>query len=227
LEPAAGKTNTNIFAMARERLRIELAGAIRSAIAQKKGVTMKCLKVKTNGDYQTIDLTVKPFSESEGTRGLLMVVFEDVGSPSKQAVSGKAKTGSVSRQSQWVQQLEKELAHTKEHLQTTVEEMETSQEELKSANEELQSTNEELTTSREELQSMNEELVTVNTELQTKIDELAHTNNDMQNLLNNIEIATIFLDTDLNIRRFTPQATKIINLIPADVGVRLLILSQI
>ena len=108
-----------------------------------------------------------------------------------------------------------------------MEEMETSQEELKSANEELQSTNEELTTSREELQSMNEELVTVNTELQTKIDELAHTNNDMQNLLNNIEIATIFLDTDLNIRRFTPQATKIINLIPADVGVRLLILSQI
>ena len=93
LEPAAGKTNTNIFAMAREGLRIELAGAIRSAIAQKKGVTVKCLKVKTNGDYQTINLTVKPFSESEGTRGLLMVVFEDVGSPSKQAVSGKAKTG--------------------------------------------------------------------------------------------------------------------------------------
>jgi two-component system CheB/CheR fusion protein len=89
--------------------------------------------------------------------------------------------------------------------------METSQEEIKSANEELQSTN-------EELQSMNEELVTVNTELQTKIDELARTNNDMQNLLNNIEIATIFLDNDLNIRRFTPQATKIINLIPADVG---------
>ena len=202
-----------------------MAGVIRSAIAQKKGVTVKCLKVKTNGDYQTINLTVKPFSESEGMRGLLMVVFEDVGTPSEQAVPGKAKTGSVSRQSQWVQQLEKELAHTKEHLQTTVEEMETSQEELKSANEELQSaneelqsTNEELTTSKEELQSMNEELVTVNAELQTKIDELARTNNDMQNLLNNIEIATIFLDNDLNVRRFTPQATKIINLIPSDVG---------
>ena len=225
LEPAAGKTNMNIFAMAREGLRIELAGVIRSAIAQKKGVTVKCLKVKTNGDYQTINLTVKPFSESEGMRGLLMVVFEDIGTPSEQAVPGKAKTGSVSRQSQWVQQLEKELAHTKEHLQTTVEEMETSQEELKSANEELQSaneelqsTNEELTTSKEELQSMNEELVTVNAELQTKIDELARTNNDMQNLLNNIEIATIFLDNDLNVRRFTPQATKIINLIPSDVG---------
>ena len=225
LEPAAGKTNMNIFAMAREGLRIELEVAIRRSIAQKKTITMKGLMVKTNGDYQTIDLTVKPFSESEGTRGLLMIVFEEVGSPSKQAVSGKAKTGSVSSQSQWVQQLERELAHAKEHLQTTVEEMETSQEELKSANEELQSTNEELqstneelTTSKEELQSMNEELVTVNTELQTKIDELAGANNDMQNFLNNIKIATIFLDNDLNIRRFTPQATKIFNLIPADVG---------
>ena len=93
LEPAAGKTNMNIFAMAREGLRIVLAGVIRSAIAQKKGVTMKCLKVKTNGDYQTIDLTVKPFCELEGMRGLLMVVFKDVGTPSKQAVSVKAKTG--------------------------------------------------------------------------------------------------------------------------------------
>lgn len=225
LEPAAGKTNMNIFAMAREGLRVELAVTVRTAITQGKDVTAKRLKVKTNGDYHTINLTVKPFSESEGTRALLMVVFEDVGSPSKQAVSGKAKAGSVSRQSQWVQQLEEELSHTREHLQMTVEEMETSQEELKSANEELQSaneelqsTNEELTTSREELQSMNEELVTVNTELQTKIDELTRTNNDMQNLLNNIEIAAIFLDNDLIIRRFTPPATKIINLIPADVG---------
>ena len=225
LEPAAGKTNMNIFAMARDGLRIELACAIRRAIAQKKSVTVKCLKVKTNGNYQTIDLTVKPFSESEGMRGLLMVVFADVETPPKQVVSGKTKACSVSRQSQMYKELKKELAFTTEHLQTTMEEMETSQEEIKSANEELQSaneelqsTNEELTTSKEELQSMNEELVTVNTELQTKIDELARTNNDMQNLLNNIEIATIFLDNDLNIRRFTPQATKIINLIPADVG---------
>jgi chemotaxis methyl-accepting protein methylase len=225
LEPAAGKTNMNIFAMAREGLRIELAGVIRRAIAEKKDVTVKCLNVKTNGDYQTIDLTVKPFSELEGMRGLLMIVFKDVGTPSKQTVSGKAKAGSVPMQRRWIQQLENELAYTKEHLQTTVEEMETSQEELKSANEELQSaneelqsTNEELTTSKEELQSMNEELVTVNTELQTKMDELARVNDDMKNLLNNIEIAIVFLDNDLNVRRFTPQATKIINLIPSDVG---------
>jgi len=186
---------------------------------------MKGLSVRTNGDSQVIDLTVKPFSEGEGMKGLLMVVFEDVGAPAKRAASGKAKTGSVSSQSRLYKELEKELAFTRERLQTTSEEMETSKEELKSSNEELQSTNEELqstneelTTSKEELQSMNEELVTVNTELQTKIDELAGANNDMQNLLNNIEIATIFLDNDLNVRRFTPQAAKIINLIPSDVG---------
>ncbi|MBF8275101.1 MAG: methyltransferase/methylesterase, CheR/CheB with sensor [Candidatus Brocadiaceae bacterium] len=225
LEPAAGKTNINIFAMAREGLRSELEVAIRRAIAQKKTITMKDLMVKTNGNHQAMDLTVKPFSESEGMKGLLMVVFGDVGAPSKRAASGKAKTGSASRQGKMYKELEKELAFTRERLQTTVEEMETSREELKSSNEELQSTNEELqstneelTTSKEELQSMNEELVTVNTELQTKIDELAGANNDMQNLLNNVEIATIFLDDDLNVRRFTPQTTKILNLIPSDVG---------
>ncbi len=225
LEPAAGKTNINIFAMAREGLRIELAVAIRKAIAQKKTITMKGLMVKIYGNCQVIDLTVKPFSESEGMKDLLMVVFEDVGVPSKRAASGKAKTGSVSSQSKMYKELDKELAFTRERLQTTEKEMETSREELKSSNEELQSTNEELqsaneelTTSKEELQSMNEELVAVDTELQTKIDELAGANNDMQNLLNNIEIATIFLDSDLNIRRFTPQTTKILNLIPSDVG---------
>ncbi|MEK7804824.1 MAG: PAS domain-containing protein, partial [Planctomycetota bacterium] len=225
LEPAAGKTNINIFAMAREGLRSELEVAIRRAIAQKKTITMKDLMVRTNGNHQAMDLTVKPFSESEGMKGLLMVVFGDVGAPSKRAASGKAKTGSASRQGKMYKELEKELAFTRERLQTTVEEMETSREELKSSNEELQSTNEELqstneelTTSKEELQSMNEELVTVNTELQTKIDELAGANNDMQNLLNNVEIATIFLDDGLNVRRFTPQTTKILNLIPSDVG---------
>ncbi|MEK6728496.1 MAG: CheR family methyltransferase, partial [Planctomycetota bacterium] len=225
LEPAAGKTNINIFAMAREGLRSELEVAIRRAIAQKKTITMKDLMVRTNGNHQAMDLTVKPFSESEGMKGLLMVVFGDVGAPSKRAASGKAKTGSASRQGKMYKELEKELAFTRERLQTIVEEMETSREELKSSNEELQSTNEELqstneelTTSKEELQSMNEELVTVNTELQTKIDELAGANNDMQNLLNNVEIATIFLDDDLNVRRFTPQTTKILNLIPSDVG---------
>ncbi|HJW87783.1 MAG TPA: hypothetical protein VJ440_14210 [Candidatus Brocadiaceae bacterium] len=194
LEPAAGKTNVNIFAMAREGLRSELEVAIRRAIIQKKSVTMKGLIVNIYGNCQVVDLTVKPLSEPETVKGLLMVIFDAVGAPAKRAASGKTKAGSVSGKSKMCKELEKELAFTRERLQTTAEEMETSREELKasneelqSTNEELQSTNEELTTSKEELQSMNEELVTVNTELQTKIDELAGSNNDMQNLLNNID----------------------------------------
>ena len=118
-----------------------------------------------------------------------------------------------------------ELRRPREELQTTREEMQTSQEELRSANEEmqstneeLQSTNEELTTSKEEMQSLNEELQTVNAELQAKVDELSRANNDMKNLLNSTDIATLFLDNDLSVRRFTTEATKIIKLIPGDVG---------
>ena len=122
-------------------------------------------------------------------------------------------------------ELERELQQGREELQTTREEMQTSQEELKStneelqsANEELQSTNEELTTSKEEMQSLNEELQTVNTELQARVDDLSLANSDMKNLLNSTDIATLFLDNDLHVRRFTTQATKIIRLIPGDVG---------
>src|SRR6187551_1123444 len=103
-------------------------------------------------------------------------------------------------------------------MQTTQEELRSTNEEQQSTNEELQSTNEELTTSKEEMQSLNEELQTVNAELQAKVDELSRSNNDMKNLLNSTDIATLFLDNALNVRRFTTQATKIIKLIPGDVG---------
>src|SRR5208283_109937 len=124
-----------------------------------------------------------------------------------------------------VTELEHQLASAKEYLQTTIEELETSNEELKStneelqsANEELQSTNEELETAKEEQQSVNEELITVNSELQQKMDALSKANDDMKNLLASIQIGTIFLDTNLNIQRFTPAVTKIVNLIDSDVG---------
>jgi two-component system CheB/CheR fusion protein len=103
-------------------------------------------------------------------------------------------------------------------MQTSQEELRSTNEEQQSTNEELQSTNEELTTSKEEMQSLNEELQTVNNELQSKVDELSRSNNDMKNLLNSTDIATLFLDKNLNVRRFTTQATKIIKLIPGDVG---------
>jgi hypothetical protein len=117
------------------------------------------------------------------------------------------------------------IQHVKESHQTVLEELETSNEELKSANEELQSineelqsTNEELETSKEEMQSLNEELTTVNAELQSKVDELSRTNDDMQNLLNSTDIATVFLDNGLNIKRFTDKAKELVTLRPTDVG---------
>lgn len=225
LEPPVGKANLNIYAMAREGLRLELGILIRKAIAEKTKATMKGLRVRTNGSEQVVNLTVSPFDEPEVMRGLMMVLFEDVQMPAEEAQPSKKKSRSASRLEAINSDLEKELQSTKEHLQIVVEEMETSQEELKSTNEELQSTNEELqstneemVTSKEELQSLNEELTTLNAELQSKNEELSEANNDMKNLLDSMQIPTIFLDNDLKIKRFTPYATKIANLIQSDVG---------
>ena len=110
------------------------------------------------------------------------------------------------------------MQNTLEEMQTSQEELKSTNEELQSTNEELQSTNEELTSSKEEMQSLNEELQTVNAELQSKVDDFSRVNNDMKNLLNSTDIATLFLDKELNIRRFTNQATKIFKLIKSDIG---------
>jgi two-component system CheB/CheR fusion protein len=224
LEPAPGEAHLNIQDMAREGLKLELPTAIRKAVSRKSDVTYEGLRVKDNGGYQLVNLTVRPVREPEPIRGLLMVLFEDV-LPPRRPDKTKTRGGSSRKADKRVEDLEQELKFTKESLQTTIEELETSNEELKSTNEELQSTNEELQstneemeTSKEELQSLNEELVTVNSELQGKIDELSRANDDMRNLLESTEIATIFLDNDLRIIRFTKHATKVINLIPTDVG---------
>lgn len=224
LEPAVGEASMNAFTMAREGLRFELASAVRKAARSKLDVIVKGLKVRTNGSFQNINLIVKPFTRPENLQGILMVIFEDIMAKARvahMALKGSSKAKDRTK----FAEMENELKYTKEHLQTTVEEMETSQEELKSTNEELQSTNEELqstneelTTSKEELQSLNEELITVNAELQNKVEELSRTNNDMKNLLDSTEIATIFLDNHLNVKRFTAPAVNIVNLIAADVG---------
>ncbi|MCP4749355.1 MAG: hypothetical protein GY866_00545, partial [Proteobacteria bacterium] len=223
LEPASGEVSVNILRMAREGLRLELTTAIRKVITQKQTIRYEGLRVKANGDSHIVNLIVRPVTKPASMQGLIMVVFEDVTpeiQPEQPAVSEE-----ISDKSRRVMDLERELKAKEEHLQTTIEELETSNEELKSTNEELQSTNEELQstneeleTSKEELQSTNEELVTVNTELQKKVDELSEANNDINNLLASTQIGTIFLDTNLRIKRFTPTATEIFNLIVTDVG---------
>ncbi len=223
LEPAAGKANWNIFAMAREGLRYELANAFKEALRKKEGVTLHGLKVGTNGGTQCVDVTVRRLDESGPLQGLMMIVFTDVAAPVAAKLTGRptkpdARSPRVAELEQELLQVRGEARATHEEMQTSQEELRSANEELQSTNEELQSTNEELMTSKEEMQSLNEELQTVNTESQSKVDELSRSSNDMKNLLDSTDIATLFLDKDLNVRRFTPQATKIIKLIAGDAG---------
>jgi two-component system CheB/CheR fusion protein len=221
LEPAAGKANWNIFVMAREGLRYRLTVAFQKALRQKETVTLKNVVLGTDGGKQQVNVSIQPLSGPNALDGMAMIVFTDVATTSKTKAIGGQRRGDTTR----VVELEQELEHARQEAQSIREEMQTSQEETKSANEELQSmneelqsTNEELNTSKEEMQSMNEELHTVNLELQTRLDELSRTNNDMKNLLDSTDIATLFLDNSLCVRRFTSETSKVTKLIATDVG---------
>jgi len=223
LEHATGKTNVNIYAMACEGLRNELAGAIRKAKQNYEPVILRNIKVGNNEDTQIVDVTFQAIENPKEFKGTIMIVFADVTALQK-PVSRKSKTAKQTSTTH-ENELEIDLQHTIGELQNTREEMQISQEELKSTNEELQSTNEELQstneellTSKEEMQSMNEELLTVNIELQSKIADFIAIDSDMKNLLNSTEIATLFLDKEFNIRKFTEKITNIIKLRPTDIG---------
>ena len=223
LEPVAGKANWNIYAMAREGLDHELPGALRKAMQNFDAVIVRNIKIGTNGGTHFVDITVQRIENPNSIRGMIMIVFTDVSAVVEHDVANpkKRQRSSTGRQ----KELEIELKRSNEETQSIREEMQTSQEELKSTNEELQSTNEELqstneelTTSKEEMQSLNEELQTVNIELQSKVSDFVRANDDMKNLLNSTEVATLFLDKDLNIRRFTDQVIKIFKLRNVDIG---------
>jgi chemotaxis methyl-accepting protein methylase/archaellum component FlaC len=219
LEPAAGKANWNLFAMAREGLRYELAAAFPKALKQKESVLLHALKVGTDGGTQCVDVSVQRLDEPGPLHGLVIIVFTDVAMAVNTHTSKTpAHNARLTASERELQQVRAAARITQEEMQTSQEEIRSANEELQSTNEELQSTNEELTTSKEEMQSLNEELQTVNAELQAKLQELSSSSNDMKNLLDSTDIAMLFLDRHLNVRRFTHQATKIIKLIPSDVG---------
>ncbi|MGC4001595.1 MAG: chemotaxis protein CheB [Anaeromyxobacter sp.] len=220
LEPAAGRANLNIFAMAREGLRYELQAAFAAALRDDHAVQVRGVRVGNNGGAQLVDLTVQRLTAPRELASTVMVVLADAPAAEAQAraphrLKANARAAELAAE---LQRTQDELQSTREEMQTSQEELKSMNEELQSTNEELQSTNEELTTSKEEMQSMNEELQTVNHELQAKVDELSRSNNDMKNLFNSTDIATLFLDGELLVRRFTIQTSKLIKLIPGDTG---------
>ncbi|WP_374581796.1 chemotaxis protein CheB [Pseudoduganella sp.] len=216
LEPAAGRANWNIHAMARDGLRYELADLIERASRGEGMETVRELLFKDGAQSLLVDMTAEVVRDDAHSGHSLLVTFQASPVPPR-------KRGS--RSDTRPQELEQQLAMARLELQAVREEMQTSREELKAANEELQSTNEELqstneelTTSKEEMQSLNEELYTVNAELQSKVDDLSLVNSDMKNLLNSTDIAVIFLDSQMNIRRYTNQATQLYKLIATDLN---------
>ncbi len=217
LEPAAGKANWNIHVMARPGIRAQLAVALRTALLEKKTVELRGLRLD-EADQAMVDITVQGIQEPKALGSMAMIVFRDVVAPSARG-RRKRPAGSVDpAMAEELMRAQEEIRALRQEMHASQEELQASNEELQSTNEELQSANEELTTSKEEAQSMNEELQTINHELQSKLDDLALAQSDMQNLLNSTDIATLFLDNDLNVRRFTDQITRVIHLREGDVG---------
>lgn len=221
LEPASGESaRPNVLEMARDGLEMELRSALREAVSGKTDVVRPNVLVRSEGVTGAVDVTVHYLGEPGPLDGLLLVTFQPVATPLPRS-GGRERAGTPRR----VAQLLRELKEAKASLHLTVEELAAANDELRSANEELQSTNEEmqstneeLETSREEMQSLNEELTTVNAEQQARVEELARARDDMQNILNSTDIATLFLDNDLRIRRYTESVGHLIHLIPGDVG---------
>lgn len=217
LEPAAGKANWNVHVMARESLRLPLHAALRQASEQSNPVELHALALDKGSDSPRVDISVQALAEPPLVKGLLLIAFRDVAPPAK----GRRRRGvpmlSAALEAD-LQRAREEAQVLREEMRASQEELQAANEELQSTNEELQSTNEELTSSKEEMQSMNEELQAVNAELRSKLDDLALAQSDMRNLLNSTDIATLFLDKDLNVRRFTERARKIISLRDSDIG---------
>ena len=226
LRPGAGRASLDILTLVEGDLRIALSAALQRATQEDRPVSYRGVRIRGEQDDIHVRLEVERLDEKD-TRGgsYTLVTIHEVQAPPKQLPASEKTDESdneqfdVSAESrQRISGLEEELQYTREHLQTVVEELETSNEELQASNEELLASNEELQSTNEELHSVNEELYTVNGEYERKIKELTQMTNDMDNLLRSTEIATIFLDEQLRIRKFTPVAASLFNLLPQDIG---------
>lgn len=222
LEPAAGKANWNVFAMAHPELALAIADGCQRARREQDTVRLGPIEWRDESDRVShTEVMIAPVPSPADGAELQLVVFRDLPVPAPLADGRRRRTAmSPSRREVEAQlrDLKDQLRMAREERQISNEELRSTNEELQSTNEELQSANEELTTSKEEMQSMNEELQTVNQELQAKLDELTLSSTDMSNLLDALDIATLFLDRELKVRRFTVKTAGLINLIATDVG---------
>jgi len=239
LEPPGGRPTLNVLEMAREGLRLDLRTSLHKAVTSRGPVVYQNVRFEGEGGAQRVNLSVRPMFELGGDdQDLYMVVFQEVpaargntaapgtAGPAEGAEADEVPSPETHRDSESIiRRLTAEVRSTKSHLQATLEELDSSNEELVSSNEELlsineelQAANEELQTSKEELQSVNEELETINTELKKKIEELNRAHSDLSNLFASTQIATIFIDRELRIKKLTPAAADVFGLVDGDIG---------
>jgi two-component system CheB/CheR fusion protein len=215
LELPTGELTRDLMSLLRQGLRTKIRAACHKLLRGSEAVAEIDAHVSRHSSSVHCTISVTLLHEPRDAEGLLLVVFQD---RTEDVTPRSAHPITAEEESDVVRHLEHEVESTRDDLQSTIEELHSSSEEVMSMNEELQSANEELETSKEELQSFNEELTTVNSQLQDKVDESERANNDIRNLLNSTEIATVFLDTDLRIRRFTPATFHLLRLIATDIG---------
>jgi two-component system CheB/CheR fusion protein len=223
LAMGGGEPTRNLLRLIHPALRIELRAALYKAASTGERATVPPSALEIGGE--TLMLGIEVYAVSEVAPGLTLIIINTLVPSAPEAVAVEPSNWVRPGADQVADQLDREVERLKSHLRDTVEQYETSTEELKASNEELQAMNEELRsateeleTSREELQSINEELTTVNHELKSKVDELGHANSDMQNLMDATAIATVFLDRQLRITRYTPSAITLFNFIASDIG---------
>lgn len=214
-----GRMSTDLIAMTRGDLRVAVSSALQTALKRGERVSFRDVRFEDHGTELLLNVIADPILDTISNNHYVLVIFETQKTNTEAPKAAHELSGfSIDDETRArVQQLEVELLQAKESLQTTIEELETSNEELQASNEELQASNEELQSTNEELHSVNEELYSVNAEHEQRIRDLNRVSGDLKNLIQATEIGTIFLDSELKIRFFTPAAAKLFNLLTQDI----------